>query len=133
MKTMLQKAAALLLLCMPPLVCAAPATVSAPGAPIPFKRAGGPSGVDMSAGAIGVLGMSLLAIGGVWLVRKRLHMLAPAPDQHRALRVVTSQRLGPMALLTVVEFDGRQLLLAHSKEGITCLASSGSSPAREQA
>lgn len=100
----------------------APAGAAPVAKAIPFKAdsAGGP---DLSAGAFGILGLSLLAIGVVWLVRKRLNLHQGAPGTGGAVRIIETQRLGPRALLTVVEFGGRRHLLAQTEHGINCLVS----------
>jgi hypothetical protein len=37
------------------------------------------------------------------------------------LRIVESQRLGPRALLSVVEYKGEHYLISYSEQGVTCL------------
>jgi flagellar biogenesis protein FliO len=104
------------------LASAAPAPAPAPvTTPIPFKRdTGAASGITGS--ALGVLGVSLLAIGAVLVMRRRLRLDTPAGSSGKLLRVLESQRLGPRALLTVVEFDGTRYLVAQGEQGISCLA-----------
>ncbi|PHV05340.1 hypothetical protein CSQ96_20805 [Janthinobacterium sp. BJB412] len=94
----------------------------AAAAPIPFK-VDAPAGAALPGGAVGVLLLSLLAIAAVYLVRKRLNLRpfgaeAGAP---RLLRVVETQRLGPRALLSVVDFAGGRYLIAQSEQGVSCL------------
>jgi len=109
---------------------AAPALVAqtVQPAPIPFKRDGGAAGATLASGGVGVLVISLLAIGIVLYLRRRLNLHTGLPAAGRALRVLESARLGPRALLSVVEFDGTRYLLAQSEHGITCLAKT---PARD--
>jgi flagellar biogenesis protein FliO len=96
------------------------AAAEPPSTPIPFKRdTGAAAGIGGS--ALGILGVSLLAIGAVLVLRRRLRLDAP-PGAGKLLRVLESQRLGPRALLTVVEFDGTRYLVAQGEQGISCLA-----------
>jgi hypothetical protein len=37
------------------------------------------------------------------------------------LRIVESQRLGPRALLSVIEYKGEHYLVSYSEQGVTCL------------
>ena len=101
----------------------APVAQTVQATPIPFKRDGGDSGATLASGGIGVLVISLLAIGVVLYLRRRLNLHTGLPAAGRALRVLESARLGPRALLSVVEFDGTRYLLAQSEHGISCLAS----------
>lgn len=96
------------------------ASVSSAAAPIPFKRDGGVT-EGLQGSALGVLGVSLLAIGVVLVLRRRLRLDAPA-GAGKLLRVLESQRLGPRAVLSVVEFDGTRYLVAQGEQGISCLA-----------
>lgn len=89
-------------------------------APIPFKRdtdAGSLAGT----GGMAVLLVSLLAIGAVYVVRKRLKLGQLAPGAPALLRVLETRRLGPRALLSVVEFGGKRHLIAQGEHGISCL------------
>lgn len=87
---------------------------------IPFKRA---ETVEASAGGAGlaVLLLSVLAIGLVYALRKRLPAARGADG--RLLRVLETRRLGPRALVSVVEFAGQHYLLAQSEQGVSCVAS----------
>jgi len=114
----------------PAAVAPAPATQAVQATPIPFKRDGGDAGATLASGGVGVLVISLLAIGIVLYLRRRLNLHTGLPAAGRALRVLESARLGPRALLSVVEFDGTRYLLAQSEHGITCLANT---PARDGA
>lgn len=89
---------------------------------IPFKRDSEVGGVGGS--AVGVLAISLIAIVVVLVMRRRLRLDKPASADGNLLRVLESQRLGPQALLTVVEFDGTRYLIAQGQQGISCIASS---------
>lgn len=100
----------------------APAAAVPAQAAIPFKRDDGAAGATLASGGIGVLVISLLAIAVVLFLRRRLNLHAGTPASGRSLRVLESARMGPRALLSVVEFDGTRYLLAQSEQGITCLA-----------
>lgn len=105
---------------MPP---AATVTAAAPGA-IPFRRDSASGAGSLAGSAWGVLVVSLLAIGAVLYVRKRLNLNPLNPRQGaapRLLRVLETQRLGPRALLSVVEFGGQQHLIAQSEHGVSHL------------
>lgn len=90
---------------------------------IPFKHESNSASGAMAGGAIGVLALSLAAIAAVLMVRKRLNLSARGMGAPTLLRVLETQRLGPRALLSVVEFGGARYMLAQSEHGITCLAS----------
>ena len=99
--------------------------------PIPFKHeARGASG-SLGSSALGLLLVALVAIGAVLYLRKRLNLPLPGSAGARPLKVLQSERLGPRALLSVVEFDGQRYLLAQGEHGITCVATSAA-PAKEQ-
>lgn len=99
------------------------ATVQTAAPAIPFKRDGNPSESPLAGGAVGVLVVSLIAIAAVLVIRKRLNMGATAAGKPGLLRVLETQRMGPRALLSVVEFSGKHYLVAQGEQGITCLAS----------
>lgn len=87
---------------------------------IPFKRDAEASAIAGS-GSIAVLLVSLLAIGAVYVVRKRLK-LGPRMDGSPALlRVIETRRLGPRTLLAVVEFGGKHHLIAQGEHGVSCI------------
>jgi flagellar biogenesis protein FliO len=97
---------------------------SVSGAPaIPFKRDAAGAGTPLAGGAIGVLLVSAIAIVGVLLVRRRLRLNAPGAVTSTHLKVLETRRLGPRALLSVVEFEGNRYLIAQGEQGISCLAS----------
>ena len=99
------------------LAAADPAT-----APIPFKQDAAGAAAALPGGALGVLLLSALAIGAVYVVRKRLNLRpAGAKDAPRHLRVLETQRLGPRTLLSVVEFAGGRYLIAQGEQGVSCL------------
>lgn len=104
------------------------ATVQA--APIPFKHDAGVPAGSVSGGALGVLLISLLAIGAVLFLRKRFNLHPVRASQPGLLRVLETQRLGPRTLLSVVEFSGQRYLVAQGEHGVSCLASApaGQSP-----
>lgn len=107
----------------------AAASVPCAATPIPFKRDPVVGAANIGGGALGVLLVSLLAIGAVLYLRKRLHLQNGAAPGERALNVMETQRLGPKALLSVVEFDGKRYLIAQGEHGVSCLATSDKSSA----
>jgi len=100
---------------------AAVASVQAAPA-IPFKRDAAGAAGALGGGALGVLILSLVAIVVVLVVRKRLRLGGPVDAGAGLLRVLETRRLGPRALLSVVEFDGARYLIAQSEQGVQCLA-----------
>lgn len=99
-------------------------------APIPFKQEAALGVTALPGGALGVLLLSMLAIGAVYVVRKRLKLVgAKADGAPRRLRIVETQRLGPRTLLSVVEFAGGEYLIAQSEQGVCCLATAPKEPA----
>ncbi|HEX7635964.1 MAG TPA: flagellar biosynthetic protein FliO, partial [Noviherbaspirillum sp.] len=100
------------------------AEAASPSAPaIPYKRDNGASDGEWSRVAIGLTVFALAAAGAVYIVRRRLGQQGKAGAPKR-LRLLESQRLNPRASLHVVEFAGSYYLLAHSEQGINCVASS---------
>lgn len=99
----------------------AAAHTSAPA--IPFKRDAASAGTLLADGAGGVLLISLLAIAAVLVIRKKLGLRLVPSAKPGLLKVLETQRLGPKALLSVVEFGGTQYLLAQGEHGINCVAS----------
>jgi flagellar biogenesis protein FliO len=99
----------------------APAASTAVQVPIPFKHEGSSPAGSLS-GAAGVLLVSVAAIVAVLVIRRRLRLDGPSGGAPRLLRVLETQRLGPRTLLSVVEFGGRQHLIAQSEQGVQCLA-----------
>jgi flagellar biosynthetic protein FliO len=94
---------------------------AAPGT-IPFKREEPGIAGALTGGAVGLLVVSLVVIALALWARKRLNL---APGQSRAdsrLRIVETRRLGPRALLSVVEFGDRAYLLAQTEQGISRIA-----------
>jgi len=114
------------------MTASAPAVVAQTSAPaIPFKRDTSSTGSVLADGAVGVLLISLIAIAAVLVIRKKLGLklgLAPAANPG-LLKVLETQRLGPRALLSVVEFSGSHYLIAQGEHGISCVASK---PVQEQ-
>jgi flagellar biogenesis protein FliO len=88
------------------------------GGGIPFKQ--DQAGATWSGAGLALVIVSLLAIAAVLVLRKRLGM-APAASGPRMLRIVESQRLGPRALLSVVEYKGEHYLISYSEQGVSCL------------
>ncbi|NIA55050.1 FliO/MopB family protein [Massilia sp. TW-1] len=105
-------------------------TLAAPQ-PIPFKHDGGGAGAGVAGGGLAVLLVALAAIGAVLYLRKRLNLPLPGSGGQRLVKVLQSERMGPRALLSVVEFDGRRYLLAQGEHGITCVATSAASEPKE--
>ena len=111
------------------MVLALCASAPAWATPIPFKREADVGAANIGGGAVGVLLVSLVAIGAVLYLRKRLRLDMGRGTEGRLLNVLETQRLGPKTLLSVVEFDGKRYLIAQGDHGVNCLASS---PAPEQ-
>jgi flagellar biogenesis protein FliO len=91
--------------------------------PIPFKRDSGSTGAALADGAVGVLLISLLAIAAVLVIRKKLGLRLLPSAKPGMLKVLETQRLGPKALLSVVEFGDTHYLIAQGEQGISCVAS----------
>ena len=98
---------------------ATPVTTTASA--IPFKRDGGAADSPLAGGALGLLVVSLIVIGAVLVIRKKLGLGLPVAGKSSLLKVLETQRLGPRALLSVVEFSGTQYLIAQGEQGVTCL------------
>ena len=96
--------------------------VQAAPQPIPFKHDGAGAGAGVAGSGLAVLLVALAAIGAVLYLRKRLNLPLPGSGGQRLVKVLQSERMGPRALLSVVEFDGRRYLLAQGEHGITCVA-----------
>lgn len=105
------------------------AGAAARAAPIPFKTETDGGGA-LPGGALGVLLLSLLAIGGVYWVRKRLNLQDGGAAAGSHLKVLETRRMGPRTLLSVVEFGGTQYLLAQTEQGVSCLATAPAKPAQ---
>jgi hypothetical protein len=90
---------------------------------IPFKRDASPVESAFGGGAAGLLAVSLIVIVAVLWVRKRLRLDRGGAALPRHLKVLETERLGPRALLSVVEFGGTRHLLAHGEHGVSCIAS----------
>jgi flagellar biogenesis protein FliO len=91
-------------------------------AAIPFKRDTPPGDSSLAAPGAGILIVSLIAVGAVLVVRKRLRIGRPAARRPAMLRVLETQRLGPRALVSVIEFKGTLYLVAQGEHGISCIA-----------
>jgi flagellar biogenesis protein FliO len=96
---------------------------------IPFKRDNESGGARLASSGVGVLVVSLIAIAAVLVIRKRLRIGRPSGGGKALLQVLETQRMGPRALVSVVEFKGVHYLLAQSEQGVNCIASV---PAGEQ-
>ncbi|MFB9240300.1 flagellar biosynthetic protein FliO [Massilia antarctica] len=91
------------------------------GAPIPFKQDKQRGETDPSRLGAAVL-IVLLGLGaGLYALRYKLR-LSSTPAPLKLLRVLDTRRLTPRASLHVVEFAGSQYLLAHSEQGVVCIA-----------
>jgi flagellar biogenesis protein FliO len=102
----------------------APGPVSAGvQAPIPFKHEAASGGAGVGASALAVLLVLLAAVCAVLYLRKRLNLPLPGAGGRRLVRVLQSERMGPRALLSVVEFGGQRYLLVQGEHGISCVAS----------
>lgn len=88
---------------------------------IPFKQAT-PVGGAAASGGIAVLAVSLVAIAAVLYLRKRLHLGPRTAHGGKRVKILETQMLGPRAMLAVVEFGGREHLIAHTEHGITRIA-----------
>lgn len=60
-----------------------------------------------------------LAFGALWLWRKAQPGMGGGPSRERLVKVVDAVPLGASGRLAVVEFDGKRLLLAVSRNGVT--------------
>jgi flagellar protein FliO/FliZ len=93
-----------------------------PQAPaIPFKQAAPADHAAMSGGGA-VLAVALLAIVVVLYLRKRLNLVRGAGKDGQRIRILETRALGPRTLLAVVEFGGREHLLAQTEHGVTRIA-----------
>ena len=101
--------------------------------PIPFKQDASAVSSSLGGGALGMLLVALAVIGAVLYLRKRLNLPLPGVSTQRLVRVLQSERMGPRALLSVVEFDGQRYLLAQGEHGITCVATAAAPATGETA
>jgi flagellar biogenesis protein FliO len=104
-----------------PVLQSAPAIVQPSS--IPFKHEAGVPAASVTGGALGLLLISLLAIGVVLFLRKRFNLIPRRASTAGLLRVLETQRLGPRTLLSVVEFSGSHYLVAQGEHGVSCIAS----------
>jgi len=65
-----------------------------------------------------------LAYGSLRLAKK-LQLRAEANHGPRRVRVIETQMLGPSLRLAVLEFDGREILVSASRNGMVRLAEAG--------
>ncbi|MBC6436506.1 flagellar biosynthetic protein FliO [Nostoc sp. HG1] len=63
-----------------------------------------------------------LAWGSLWLWRRVQLGLPVKPAADRPVRIVDVVTLGPNGKLAVIEFRGREILVAISRSGITAIA-----------
>lgn len=87
---------------------------------IPFKPASAAGG---QGNAVALLLASVLAIALAIWARKRWLPAVARLQGERPLRVLQTQRLGPGAMVSVVEFAGMHYLVAQSQQGVNCIAS----------
>lgn len=112
-----------------PLLCAAPPTFAAEApvsSSIPYKRDAAASEVGISRVVIALLICGVAGAGAILYLRRRLGTTISASIRHRHMQVLESQRLNAQLALYVVEFSGKRYLLAHSNQGVSCIASSSS-------
>lgn len=88
---------------------------------IPYKQEAS-AAAAASDSAIAILIVSLAVIAIVLYLRKRFKFDVPAQSADARVKVLESRRLSAHAVLTVVEFDGRELLLVQSQQGVNCVA-----------
>lgn len=88
---------------------------------IPFKHAA-PTGNAAATSGGAVLVVSLLAIGLVLFLRKRLNLGRAGGQGGKRIRVLETQMLGPRTMLAVVEFGGREHLIAQTDHGVSRIA-----------
>jgi flagellar biosynthetic protein FliO len=88
---------------------------------IPFRQPA-PVGSTAASGGVAVLVVSLVAIGAVLYLRKRLNLGPRTGQGGKRIRILETQMLGPRAMLAVVEFGGREHLIAHTEHGVTRIA-----------
>jgi len=69
-----------------------------------------------------------LAFGALWLWRKAQPGMAGGGNRERLVKVVDAVPLGTAGRLAVVEFDGKRLLLAVSRTGVTRVDEAGGAP-----
>jgi flagellar protein FliO/FliZ len=69
-----------------------------------------------------------LAFGALWLWRKAQPGMAGGAGRERLVKVIDAVPLGASGRLAVVEFDGKRMLLAVSRTGITRVDGAGQSP-----
>ncbi|HYD78311.1 MAG TPA: flagellar biosynthetic protein FliO [Paucimonas sp.] len=101
------------------------ANAAAPAdAAIPFKReqAVHEPGIGRVVIALAVCGAALG--GALYVLRRRFGSQPPAGNKEKLVRIVETQRLTPRSALYVVEFGRTHYLLAHSEQGIACVAAS---------
>lgn len=60
-----------------------------------------------------------MAFGALWLWRKAQPGMGGSASRERLVKVVDAVPLGASGRLAVVEFDGKRLLLAVSRNGVT--------------
>ena len=60
-----------------------------------------------------------LAFGALWLWRKAQPGMAGGGQRERLVKVIDAVPLGASGRLAVVEFEGRRMLLAVSRTGVT--------------
>ena len=69
-----------------------------------------------------------LAFAALWLWRKVQPGMAGASNRERLVKVVDAVPLGAAGRLAVVEFDGKRLLLAVSRNGVVRVDEAGPAP-----
>jgi flagellar protein FliO/FliZ len=69
-----------------------------------------------------------LAFGALWLWRRAQPGVTGGVARERLVKVVDAVPLGASSRLAVVEFDGKRLLLAVSRNGVVRVDNAGQAP-----
>ncbi|QYE34425.1 flagellar biosynthetic protein FliO [Polymorphobacter sp. PAMC 29334] len=67
------------------------------------------------------LPLVIAVLAGLWYAAKRGWIQPPGIAPSPLLRPIATLGLGPGSRLVVIEFDGRRLLIAASRSGVTLL------------
>lgn len=103
--------------------CAMTDVLAEPASKIPFKQAAAQGeGNPIQALLAFVLCMGILG-GVLWLLRRKSVSRNLPGKKKRQLHILETQKVGARAFLHVVEFNGRQYLLAQTEQNIRRIAS----------
>lgn len=69
--------------------------------------------------------VAALAWGSLWLWRRAQQGIGAAGKRERLVKLLDATPLGATAKLAVVEFEGRRLLLAVSRNGVQLVSDAG--------